>query len=78
MAADSLDNVLPDPYWIGAQICTLIAATGGQKTAVEDWIPSRGRPVRIMSGEHGRAIIQGLGAAMLARNPELATSSSSA
>ena len=67
LAYDSLDKI-PDPYWIGGQICQVIAACfAGKKTEVSDWIP-RVRPApRIMTGEHGRAIIDGIRAQMLAQ-----------
>ncbi len=60
MAYDQLDH-LPDPWWIGAQICQVIAATmGGKKTKVDDWIPFSRRPVRIVSGDAGKAFFKGM------------------
>jgi hypothetical protein len=59
VAYDQLDHI-PDQYWIGAQICQVMAmvmGTGKKKYKVEDFIP-RVRPVRIMSGEQGLAMMQ--------------------
>jgi hypothetical protein len=67
MAYDQLDH-LPDPYWIGAQICAVVsAAMGGEKSSVDDWMPLSRRPVRVMSGEAGKAVIRGLDAARRSR-----------
>ena len=58
MAYDQLDH-LPDPWWIGAQICQVIAATmGGKKTDVYDWMPLSRKPVRVVPGEVGKAFFQ--------------------
>lgn len=67
MAYDQLD-LIPNPWWIGAQICQVIAAAMvGKKTSVEDWMPCSIRPVRIMSGEQGKAILQEVAARMRAQ-----------
>lgn len=74
MAYDKL-HPLPDPWWIGAQICQVVAASmSGKKTKVEDWIPVP-RDRRIMTGEQGRAIFQGLRAQMLAQQATAALDS---
>ncbi len=51
---------LPDPYWIGAQVCQVMATvmgTGKKRFKVEDFIP-RARPVRIMSGDDGKRMME--------------------
>jgi hypothetical protein len=56
MAYDELE-VIPDPVWSTAAICWSVATFNGfgkKKRSIEDFIP-REKPVRIMSGEVGRA-----------------------
>jgi len=65
LAYDQLD-VIPDLYWIGAQICWVIASTmssGKRRYTIADFIP-RARPSpRILSGDVAYAIWQGIKAA---------------
>ncbi len=58
LAYDQLD-LLPDPWRQTGKLCQVLAATWGKKSEIEDWIP-RPKPVRIVSGEEGRAYFQGM------------------
>jgi hypothetical protein len=68
LAYDQTD-LLPDPWFIGAQVCAVLAAAFGRKgyrPKVEDFIPrASGVAVKIASGEEGRAFFRGLSAAMV-------------
>jgi len=68
IAYDKVD-LLPDPWLVAGTICTVIAsafAKKGSKLEPEDFIP-RPRPVRVLSGEAGRAFFKGVTAAQEAR-----------
>ncbi len=66
IAYDQLDRI-DDHYWIGAQICQVLAQVmTGKPYKVEDFIPRRRRP-RIVSGEAGLAWFGGIAAAQNAK-----------
>jgi hypothetical protein len=59
LAYDQVDGV-PDAYWICGKLCqTIVGSFAGKKTQVDDFIP-RERPVRIVSGDSAKAIMQGV------------------
>jgi len=61
LAYDKLD-LIPDAWLIGGTICTVLVRMLGKdagRIKPEDFIP-RGKPVRIMSGDAGRAIFEGI------------------